>query len=160
MADAPFGARSRGCLYTSRARRLNVAGFGEAVGRSRVVQLVSSPCGRHGQRFTPSCSHLRVAPLQNAAGLRVGRLLSTNGASRADPGRDGTKGEKHRSRREPLGRRFATRPAVPMPISMLVAPLPRKRAPPHGPVSASAPQRRVSWTVAILTYRQNSTLDP
>jgi hypothetical protein len=33
---------------------------------------------------------------------------------RADPQRDDAKGEKHQSRQGPLGRRFATRPAVPI----------------------------------------------
>jgi hypothetical protein len=41
MADAPFGARSRGCFHTSRARGLRLVVLGEAVGRLRVVQNVS-----------------------------------------------------------------------------------------------------------------------
>ena len=39
MADAPCGARSRGCFYYSRAEA-QVVVSSEAVGRLRVVQIV------------------------------------------------------------------------------------------------------------------------
>lgn len=43
MADAPFGARSRGCFYYSRALRLRLVVSDEAGGRSHVVQLYWKP---------------------------------------------------------------------------------------------------------------------
>ena len=40
MADAPFGARSRGCFYYSRASGSGWSFRGSSTGRSRVDQIV------------------------------------------------------------------------------------------------------------------------
>ena len=47
MADAPFGARSTYCFYTSRTRKFRLVVLREAdIGRSRVVQIVGKAVKR------------------------------------------------------------------------------------------------------------------
>ena len=44
MADAPFGARSRGCFYCSRARRLRLAVSEKQLDARASFKLYSWPC--------------------------------------------------------------------------------------------------------------------
>ena len=95
------------------------------------INLYSWPCGRHGWRYPlrqMSSGHLSVARLQDAAGPCFRRLRNFIAQSRVDPRRNGTKGKKHRSRHGSLGRRFATRPALPTQASIIPA---QPRGNPH-----------------------------
>jgi hypothetical protein len=72
MADAPFGARSRGCFYCSRALRLKLAVSDEAVGRSRVVQVVFIAVCQHGGVAESETSAVRLLGTWKGRWGRIG----------------------------------------------------------------------------------------
>ena len=119
MADAPFGARSRLLLHF-KSQGLRLVVLSEAVGRLRVDQIVFMAV-RSARRVVSSLSNVVWSLIGCPSSKGDRSMLSPVGKfSRRKIGSiRGTTVRKARStesRRGSLGRRFATRPAVPMPL--------------------------------------------
>ncbi len=174
----PFGARSRLLLYFKNLA-VQVGRFGRS---SRTLARRSSclhgrAVGTAGSILSLKC-RLVTYRLPVAKGRQVlSPVAKFRGAKPGRSGAQGTKGKKHQSRQGSLGRRFATRPAVPMPKSYHswgaetitpCAPAPDRRRGPGRrgilytvPVSppSFAPTRRSSRPHTVPNQRDNGRIE-